>query len=318
MWQKETFAPDTIDQELAWAEGAGMNSIRIFLHDLLWRDDPAGLIRRIEQVLGIAQRHGIGALIVFFDSVWHPSPQAGPQQNPQPGIHNSRWVQSPGIAVLRDTEAFDRLAFYIKGVISHFASDARVHAWDLWNEPDNPNLNSYGSDDLGARKAEVATDLLPRVFGWARSANPSQPLTCGLWAGDWGSEQTLRPLEKLQLDLSDVISFHCYGPPDDLEVRIRQLQRYERPILCTEYMARGAGSTLAGALPILSKQRVGAYIWGLVAGRSQTNYPWDSWQRPYRTDPVPWFHDLFHANGMPYTKEEVDLLLSLAHKSRSG
>ena len=31
MWQQETFDPDRIDLELGWAEGLGINTLRVFL-----------------------------------------------------------------------------------------------------------------------------------------------------------------------------------------------------------------------------------------------------------------------------------------------
>jgi len=37
MWQADTFDPQRIDLELGWAEGLGMNTMRVFLHDLLWQ-----------------------------------------------------------------------------------------------------------------------------------------------------------------------------------------------------------------------------------------------------------------------------------------
>src|SRR6476620_9814648 len=39
MWQAETFDPTTIDRELGWAEGLGMTTMRVFLHDLPWQQD---------------------------------------------------------------------------------------------------------------------------------------------------------------------------------------------------------------------------------------------------------------------------------------
>src|SRR4051812_18988297 len=35
MWQPETFDTATINRELGWAESIGMNTSRVFLHDLL-------------------------------------------------------------------------------------------------------------------------------------------------------------------------------------------------------------------------------------------------------------------------------------------
>src|SRR5215475_2851931 len=36
MWQAETFDPKRIDTELGWAEAIGLNTMRVFLHDLVW------------------------------------------------------------------------------------------------------------------------------------------------------------------------------------------------------------------------------------------------------------------------------------------
>jgi hypothetical protein len=311
MWQADTFSARTINEELQWAAGIGFNSIRVFLHDLLWTENSRQFLKRVEKLLRISAKYHIGVILVFFDSVWHPFPHLGRQREPEPGVHNSGWVQSPGVEILRDESRFNKLEAYIVGVIKHFADDPRVQVWDLWNEPDNCNGASYGPRDLGVQKETVAVNLLPRVFQWARSAKPIQPLTSGIWLGDWSSDETLRPIEKIQVGLSDVLSFHCYGTSDDIERRIQQLQRFGRPLLCTEYMSRGSGSTFQGVLPILKKYRVAAYNWGFVAGRTQTNYPWDSWQRPYRTEPKPWFHEIFRADGKPYLPDEVKLITEL-------
>ena len=122
--------------------------------------------------------------------------------------------------------------------------------------------------------------LLPQVFAWAREAGVEQPLTSGVWKGDWSADEKLSPMERIQLEQSDVISFHNYDNGPEFEKRITWLQRYRRPILCTEYMARGNGSTFQGSLPLAKQYNVAAINWGFVAGKTQTYLPWDSWQNP--------------------------------------
>ena len=98
-----------------------------------------------------------------------------------------------------------------------------------------------------------------------------------------------------------MISFHNYDSGAEFEKRIQWLQRYHRPILCTEYMARGNGSTFQGSLPIAQKYKVAAINWGFVAGKTQTYLPWDSWQKPYvDREPAIWFHEIFKQDGTPY------------------
>ncbi|MFN7681119.1 MAG: 1,4-beta-xylanase, partial [Planctomyces sp.] len=72
MFQAETFSPELIDREFGFAEQLGFNTARIFLHDLLWVQDSEGFLNRCEQVLSIAERHGIRVMFVLFDSCWHP------------------------------------------------------------------------------------------------------------------------------------------------------------------------------------------------------------------------------------------------------
>jgi len=311
MWQPETFDPTTIDRELGWAEAIGMNTMRVFLHNLLWEQDPQGFQKRMDTFLSIAARHHIKPVFVLFDSCWDPYPKLGPQHPPIPGVHNSGWVQAPGISVLTDATQYPRLENYVKGVVGAFANDERILAWDVWNEPDNANDSSYGKTEP-KNKSDLVLQLLPQVFAWARSARPIQPLTSGVWRGDWTSVDKMPPMARVQIEQSDVISFHNYGWPEQFEKRIQELQQFHRPIICTEYMARGAGSLFDTVLPVAKKYHVGAINWGLVAGKSQTYLPWDSWQRPYvERPPTIWFHDVFFPDGKPYRDREAEIIRNL-------
>jgi hypothetical protein len=305
MWQADTFDPKRIDTELGWAESLGLNTMRVFLHDLLWKQDAQGFRRRIDTFLQIAAKHHIKPLFVLFDSCWDPNPQLGKQREPRPGVHNSGWVQSPGAKALADSAEYPRLEAYVKGVVGVFARDERILGWDVWNEPDNTNGGSYASEEP-KNKVELVLALLPRVFQWAREAGATQPLTSGLWQGGWSSPEKLEPMAKIQLEMSDIVSFHDYNKPEIFERRVLSLQQYGRPIFCTEYMARGNGSTFEGSLPIAKKYRVAAINWGLVAGKTQTYLPWDSWKHPYTDrEPAVWFHEIFRTDGTPYKAEEA-------------
>lgn len=308
MWQAATFDPKEIDRELGWAQGLGMNTMRVFLHDLLWQQDPEGFKQRINTFLTIAARHHIRPIFVLFDSCWDPYPKLGPQHPPIPGVHNSGWVQSPGKVALMDSSQYSRLKAYVQGVVGAFANDPRILAWDVWNEPDNTNDGSYGREEP-KNKVELVLHLLPQVFAWARAEHPTQPLTSGVWQGDWSTLQTLSPMARVQITESDIITFHNYGWPEDFQYRIEELKQYHRPIICTEYMARGVGSLFDTILPLAKRYDVGAINWGFVNGKTQTNLPWDSWQRPYVLEQPPvWFHDIFYPDGRPYRQREVEII----------
>ncbi len=309
MFQASTFDPAINDRELGMAESIGMNTARVFLQDQLWEQDPAGFKQRLDTFLTIAAKHHIRPLLVLFDSCWETNPHLGPQHPPIPGVHNSGWVQSPGKERLLDPAAEPKLKAYVTGVVGAFANDDRILGWDVWNEPDN-----RGGDVVEDEPAKVkrVNELLPKAFTWARSAHPSQPLTSGVWKGDWSHPDKESTTTRIQLAESDILSFHDYGWPEVFEAHIKELQPNHRPIICTEYMARGAGSTFDGTLPVAKKYHVAAINWGLVAGKTQTWLPWDSWDHPYvRLQPTVWFHEVFRNDDTPYRQHEVDLIREL-------
>jgi hypothetical protein len=314
MFQEATWNPALNDKELGMAESVGMNTMRVFLQDQLWQQDPEGFKKRLNAFLAIASKHGIRPVLVLFDSCWDPDPKLGPQHPPIPGVHNSGWVQSPGKQGLTDPTYESRLEAYVKGIVGAFANDDRILAWDIWNEPDNHNGSSYSKIEP-ANKTALVDHLLPKAFAWARAEHPMQPLTSGVWQGDWSNPEKESATTKIQLSESDIITFHNYGWPEQFEARIKELQAYGRPIICTEYMARGAGSTFDNSLPIAKQYHVGAINWGFVAGKTQTYLPWDSWQHPYTTEePTVWFHEVFRQDDKPYRQREVDLIRQLTDR----
>jgi len=296
MWQEDTFDPATINRELGYAEGVGMNSMRVYLHHIAWQQDPKGFKNRVKQYLSIADKHGISTMLVFFDDCWNAEYQAGIQPAPKPGIHNSGWLKDPGNRIYRDPKLIDTLETYVKDVLTTFKHDKRIVLWDLYNEP--------GGQSIGNK----SMPLLKQVFQWAREVNPLQPLTAGVWNWD------LKELSEWQIANSDVVTYHNYGDEVDHQKTIDSFRdRYAGPLICTEYMARNNGSMFTNVMPILKKQNIGAYNWGLVAGKTNTIYKWDV-PMPSGEEPKIWFHDIFRKHGTPYSQKELDLIKSLTSK----
>ncbi len=291
MWQADTFDPQTIDRELGYAEGIGFNAMRVFLHSVAWKEDPKGFKHRINQYLAIANKHHIQTIFVFFDDCWQANPKAGKQPDPKPGIHNSGWVQDPGRPITTPAD-FLELKAYVDDILTTFKHDRRVLLWDLYNEPGNSN------------KKDKSIPLLTKIFEWAHAIRPEQPLSVGLWDMD------LKDLNKIQIENSDVITYHNYDSPEVHLALIKSLRQYHRRLICTEYMARPRGSTFQNVMPMLRKENVGAINWGFVSGKTNTIYAWDT-PIPDGSEPKLWFHDIFRKNGQPYKQEEVDLIKQL-------
>jgi hypothetical protein len=295
MWQAETFDTATINRELGWAESIGMNSMRVYLHHAAWAIDRDGFKNRVDQYLAIADKHHISTIFVFFDDCWNPRYQTGKQPDPKPGIHNSGWIRDPGDLIHDDSTLVVTLESYVKDVLTQFANDKRIVLWDLYNEPGN---SGYGNKSM---------PLLQRVFLWGRQVNPSQPLSVGVW------NKELVDLNNFQLANSDVTTYHNYSEPEEHQRWIDSLKTYGRPLICTEYMARTRNSRFDNIMPLLKKENIAAYNWGLVAGKTNTIYAWDT-PMPDGKEPKIWFHDIFRKDGTPYKKEEVALIKQLTEK----
>lgn len=295
MWQKESFSPEIIDEELGWAEQLGFNTLRVFLQSTVWKSDPEGFMQRIDQFLEIADRHGIKTMLVIFSGAGGVDNKLGPQPKPISGRHNNFFCGDPDLQPdgTEDIESYPILERYVKQLIKKFGHDKRILAWDLWNEPGWRN-----------QKGVTAFNLLPKVVSWVREMKPSQPLTIGIWNTD------LVNLNTFISAVSDVISFHSYS--DQYEILTMLTERYKpfgRPVICTEYMARTFNCRFDTLLPLFKAEQVGAISWGLVDGKMNTKWHWH-WDKEMQ-EPDPWFHDILHPDGTPYDTKEVKFIRQL-------
>jgi len=297
MWQKETFDSITIDRELGFAENIGMNVMRVFLHHVAWQQDPIGFKDRMNTYLGIADKHHISTMFVIFDDCWNDNYQGGTQPVPKIGVHNSGWLRDPGTRYRTEPELSDTLEKYVKDIMSTFRHDKRILLWDVYNEPGN---SGYENKSI---------PLLKKVFVWGRQANPDQPLSSGIFSED------MKELSNVQLTNSDVITYHNYSEEKDHERLIDSLQKFGRPLICTEYMARTRGSRFDNIMPLLKQKNVGAINWGFVSGKTNTIYAWDA-PMPDGAEPKTWFHDIFRKDGTAFSNDEIKLIKSLTEKKQ--
>lgn len=292
-WQAESFDAPTIDRELGIAQATGFNTVRVFVQYLVWKHDPQGLKKRLAQFLEVAGKHGISVVPTLFDdcSFGDPpvrQPYLGKQRDPIPGMIAPSWTPSPGLDTVTDRNAWPELARYIKDVVGSFGRDARVVFWDLYNEPGNSGM---GNKSL---------PLVEAAFGWAREARPSQPLTMGVWNGG------LHELNQAMIGQSDIITYHAYTDYKGQRGAISRYKAYQRPVICTEWMARWLGSRWDTDLPLFKREAVGCYNWGLVNGRMQCQFGWNS--KRGSPEPKVWFHDLYHKDGRPYDPKEIEAI----------
>lgn len=278
MWQAESFDPDTIGRELGFAHGLGFNTVRVFVNYAVWEADAAGLKQRFERFLSMADAQGLRVMPILFDDCFKPEPRVGRQEEPEPGIHNSQWVRSPGVRRVADKASWPKLEAYVKDMVGAFGQDRRVVIWDLYNEP-----------------AKSSQPLVEAAFQWARETSPGQPL-----ASCWGAEP-----------LSDLVNLHDYRALPALKKELERARQSGRPVIVTEWMARTQGSRFETHLPFFKEEKIGCWNWGLVAGRTQTYFPWGHKPGQPGEEPPVWFHDILRKDGTPFNEQEAALLRQL-------
>lgn len=290
MWMEDTFDPDTIDEELGWAENAGYTCIRVQLQVAVWKADPEGFLKRLDKLLEIAASHGLRVVPVLFDdlNLAGQAPQVGTQPDPVPGAHNARWVPSPAPEAVKDRNQWPELERYVKDVMEQFKRDKRVIYWDLYNTAGNGGL------------WEETLPLMDQTFNWAREIDPAQPLAVAAWK-EFGSAMAARKLER-----SDLVTFQSFDSVAGVEARLLLLQRYKRPIICSDWLMRQAGNDFEKVLPVFATYRVGWFNRGLVAGKTQMQLQ----QAQYRSeqDPDLWQQDVLREDGKPYDEKELELI----------
>ncbi len=293
MWDKTSFSPDVIRRELKLMTGLGMNCVRFVMQYKVYEDDPAYFIKTLDTFLALCDEAGVKAMPIFFDDCVfgaNADPVIGRQPEPLEGWYAWAWSPSPGHTMVIDEREHPKLEKYVKDVITRFRDDKRIFLWDLYNEPSNSRL--------GKR----SFPLLKKTFAWAREVNPSQPISSGVWNGN-------KELNKILLENSDVVTFHCYANGEKTAARIKEIVKSAngRPVICTEWMNRTVGSTVKDCLHLFKDANVGCIAWGLVNGKTQTHLRWGHRPEmlPYKG---PWQHDFYRGDFTSYDVKELETI----------
>lgn len=302
MWMKDTFNPEKIEKELATASSTGFNSIRVFLPFTVWKHERKDFLNSFDVFLDICEKNSLSVLPILFDDCafdFGSEPVYGRQPEPVPGVHNSRWVPSPGFSVQDDPEGLKLCLSYLDDIIGDHRSDAIIIAWDIHNEPGN------------TKRRSKCMPLLTAAFEEARSISPDQPLTAGVWLHQGNDE-----VNRWQLENSDIISVHAYTPLERTRELVNKYRQPGRPFFITEWMHRPAGNTIKDHLPYFHSEKIGCWQWGMIVGKTQTNLSWKTMNGGVpEPDPQLWQHDLLYPDGTPYDPEEIRMIRSFGKGS---
>ena len=298
MWRKETFDPDLINEELGWVRKAGYTTLRVQLQYIAWKEDPKGFMERLEKFMDLAARNTLKVVPVLFDdkNFANMDPVAGPQPEPIPGKNNARWVPSPGPAAVKDRSTWPDLEKYFRDVMEKYKGDDRVVYWDLYNRA--------GDSELW----EATLPLMDQVFNWARDIDPKQPLAAPAWTKP-NSAMTVHKLER-----SDIVTFQSFETAGQIEALLTLLKRYDRPIICSDWLMRQRDNDFEKILPLFSVHRVGWFNRGLVNGKTQEWIQQDQYRSADR--PELWQHDVLKPNGDAYDPKEIERIQGFYFQDR--
>ena len=315
-WQEYGFEEKlkTADREFALMEKIGYNSIRIIIEYEVWDRQHDGFMDRLDRYIETAWRHGITSMIVLSNECSVRTPTFQPavfgEQFWEWGFHGGKewktWYAhgtDTRYNLLDDPEVVPHYYDMVREIMTKYARDERVIAWNVMNEPGNG-------------RASKSLPHLKKFFEIGREIDPIQPLMADVWRGMKNCRATTE-IEQYALEKSDVISFHSYTSYDDNIRLIYQLKKIGRPAINTEWLHRFY-QKLEEIFPLYFLERIGCYQWGLVQGKYQTyEYSQATWQKYERDgyeavkhiDFTKWCHDLYRFGGrFPYDPKEIEVI----------
>ena len=313
MWQAYNRAEiaEQLDYEFALAHETGFNAVRAIIQFECWYYEHDSFMANLEEYITLADKHGVKVMLCLGNdctvpkNFWKPvtfGPQPvdwGYHSGIKKGPHAGGYTD-PGYMLLDDPDIEPAYYEMVDEIAGTYAKDERIQIWDIWNEIGN------------SRRGEMSLSAMEKFFEIVRSHNPIQPLTADIWRYTLDCDK-ITPAERRALELSDVITFHYYGPYANMILFIEFLrEQYNRPLINNEWLNRLDGNDVAEIFPLFYLEKIGSYSWGLMQGYSQTYEPWGGlFNEAFLSgtkDLTKWQHDLYRFNGYPYDPREIKLI----------
>ncbi|MBQ9098008.1 MAG: cellulase family glycosylhydrolase [Clostridia bacterium] len=322
MWQAHNHQAviAQIEKEFALARETGLNAVRAIIQFEVWYYEHDSFMANLEEYLNLAQRYGIKVMLCLGNDCTVPKDDWKPvvfgEQNVDWGWHSgirkgphAKGYRAPGYMMADDPEYLPEYYRMVDELAAKYAKDERIHIWDVWNEIGN------------GRRGQMSVPYMEKFFEIIRSHDPIQPLTADCYHYDDNAEVSA-PEALCALELSDVITFHCYGSYQKTIKVIEFLKRYGRPLINNEWLNRIHKNRVEELFPLFYLEGIGSYHWGLIQGFSQTYEPWGSYfdkiaDPDYEGDLELTLlqHDLYRFNGLPYVAKEIAIIKEFAARA---
>ena len=319
MWQEYNHRAvfDQIEREFALARSIGYNAVRAIIQFEVWFYEHDSFMANLEEYFTLADKYGIKVMLTLGNDCTQPKAlyepvKFGPQKVDW-GYHSgiARGPHAfghtePGYMLLDEAEYEPHYYRMVDEIAAKYAKDPRLQIWDVWNEPGH------------SRRGTLSLRHMEKFFEIIRSHDPIQPLTADAHNFNTPDFSPIEYVQQRALELSDIITFHCYNPLPKQVLLIDKLKELGRPMINNEWLHRIKGCNVQDMFPLFYLERVGCYNWGLIAGASQTYEPWGMYfneeimarkkAEGEKLDLSKWQHDLFRMNGHPYDEEEIEII----------
>ena len=275
------------ERDFEYARSIGLNSLRIWLNYEYWLENPKRHIESLEHMLDTADKKGIKVLLALFDSCGIENTKAHREdRNPKTAIA----VRSPSLAVSRNKDRWKEPERFVNAIMERFASDKRILAFEIMNEP------GFGDNRIAMSRY---------LFIAAKRKQDSIPFTIGSLPGmeNWGNF----------MDLGiDLLEYHDNFPAkpgpfkNKLHMAKQVAETLGRPLWITEWQRLRPGGNgcngrkipydelmpdLASLAGVVRQAGIGNYFWSLMFKPAYLKA-----QRNIGT-----FNGLFHEDGSVYS-----------------
>ncbi len=313
---------EVFDRQLRLVQAVGYNSVRLWLNSRVYEELGEAMVDRVEDALRLCAKHKLKAVIVMFDACgarprkdarwvtaseafdyFQSSPQFSQEQkqylqqlfgsyakghganrlvplgsdSPMMILLWENWQATPGNDGL-GTEWYPKLEAYVEALLRRLKDHPNLLLWDLMNEPEFADEGPFTPSLMIRPEVEKRRDaFLSHFRQYVQRQYPDEIVSIG-----WARLDNC----KKYADLVDVLTFHVYRGPEELQRTIEQALTYSKKtgkqILITETLANwdfgspqfpGLTSDeqqlghYQEVLPVLIRARIGWMAWGMMVSR---------------------------------------------------
>ena len=275
--QWDEYDPAINDRELHYASIYGINCVRVYLHFDIYLKKRAALLGEIEDFLTRADKYGIKTEFVFFDDCWN-QPDPGillPDYRypaPIPGVHNSRWLVSPGENVRQHYADYqDRLQAYVQDIVNAHKDDRRICFWETYNEPN---------------KSAETRRLMQDAYQWIHATGTTIPCTATGW------QHAGEPYSDFK-SWHEYVNYNYTGRPEELNTECMDRKTQSIPGIVEHFTGK-----------------TGFIFWEFGIGRDNCRFAWsENRATPRPTEAVTPFHGMVYPDGHPWSVDDAKALL---------